>query len=251
MPPGRRTVKTLLRGEEHRERVYEGIRRELGRGRQVFVIYPLVEEGSGTELKAAVAMAGRLERGPFAGFRVACIHGRMPRDRREETMLSFARGEVQVLVATTVVEVGIDVPNATVLVVEHPERFGLSQLHQLRGRVGRGKEKSYCILLASTELSEEARGRLDVLVNESDGFRIAERDMELRGPGDILGTRQHGVPALRVGNLVRDGALMGLARREARVWLERFTAGEAQPPPALAERLERRWRGRFDLVQVG
>ncbi|PYT09424.1 MAG: DNA helicase RecG [Acidobacteria bacterium] len=251
MPPGRQTIKTLLRAEEHRDRVYEGIRRELARGRQAFIIYPLVEEKEQSELKAAVEMAERLQRGPFADLRVACMHGRMNRPQRDETMAAFARGEIQVLVATTVVEVGIDVPNATVLVVEHPERFGLSQLHQLRGRVGRGSEKAYCILMLPEKLSEEARRRVEVLANESDGFRIAQKDLEFRGPGDILGTRQHGLPALRAGNLIRDASLMTLARREASAFVERLAGGEAKLSRALAQRLERRWQGRFNLLQAG
>ena len=251
MPPGRQTIKTLMRSEEHRERVYEGIRRELERGRQAFIVYPLVEENERSGLRAAVEMAGRLQKGPFGDFRVACVHGRMPRDARDETMLAFSKGDVRVLVATTVVEVGIDVPNATVLVVEHPERFGLSQLHQLRGRVGRGSEKSYCILMVAGAISEEARRRLEVLVSEPDGFRIAEQDMRLRGPGDIMGTRQHGVPALRVGDLVRDAGLMSLARREAAALVCRLPAGETQLPRALRDRLARRWRGRLELAGIG
>src|SRR5262249_36275790 len=148
MPPGRQTIKTLLRGEEHRERVYDGIRRELERGRQAFIVYPLVTENDRSGMSAAVEMAGRRQAGPFARFRVGLLHGRMKRSQRDEVMAAFAAGKIHLLVATTVVEVGIDVPNATVLIVEHPERFGLSQLHQLRGRVGRGRAKSYCILLA-------------------------------------------------------------------------------------------------------
>ena len=240
MPPGRRTIKTLLRSEEHRERVYDGIRRELEGGRQAFLIYPLVEESDESGMKAAVEMAGRLQSGPFSRFRVGLMHGRMKREEREEAMAAFAQGKTHLLVATTVVEVGIDVPNATVLVVEHPERFGLAQLHQLRGRVGRGSAKSYCILLAPGGLSDEARRRLEVLVAESDGFRIAEKDLALRGAGDLLGTRQHGLPVLRIGDPVRDAVLMNLARKEAEAWLGRVESGETKAPRALLERLQRR-----------
>jgi ATP-dependent DNA helicase RecG len=253
MPPGRTTIKTLRRGERHRERVYEGIRRELERGRQAFIIYPLVKETDASGMKAAVEMASRLRSGAFEGYRVACVHGRMDRAERDSAMKAFSQGIVQVLVATTVVEVGIDVPNATVLVVEHPERFGLTQLHQLRGRVGRGPEKSYCILMAGDSIPAEASLRLDALVDLDDGFRISERDFELRGPGDVLGTRQHGVLGLRIGSLVADARTMELARREAVDWLERLGAGGTGGPgipPVLARKVAQRFGERLDLVEV-
>jgi ATP-dependent DNA helicase RecG len=191
-------------------------------------------------------MADHLQADVFPEFKVALLHGRMKSDEKDRVMGAFARGDVHLLVSTTVVEVGIDVPNATMMVVEHAERFGLSQLHQLRGRVGRGAEVSTCVLLYQHARSDNARARLDALVATTDGFEIAERDLALRGPGDFFGTRQSGVPTLRVGDLLRDHALMEEARRDAAAWLEREGPGEA-----FLGYLRDAWAERFGLVGVG
>jgi ATP-dependent DNA helicase RecG len=245
LPPGRQPVRTIMRSETKRDEVYRLARAELERGRQVYVIYPLVEESEKIDLRAATAMADHLQAEVFPEYRVALLHGRLKQDEKDRVMSAFARGDAQVLVATTVVEVGVDVPNATMMIVEHAERFGLSQLHQLRGRVGRGAHASICVLLYQT-LGEGARGRLDALVETTDGFVLAERDLALRGPGDFFGTRQSGLPTLRVGDLMRDHALMEEARREAVAWLD---TGEGAA--SLIEYLTANWATRFGLVGVG
>lgn len=213
LPPGRRPVATrLVRGRD-RGRVYQFVRRQVEQGRQAYVVCPLVEESDAVAAAAATEWAQRLARA-LPGLRVGLLHGRLSPDEKEAVMAAFARGEIQILVATTVIEVGIDVPNATVLVVEGAERFGLAQLHQLRGRVGRGGHPSYCFLVAEPA-GEEARRRLEVICRHADGFAIAEEDMRLRGPGEIFGTRQHGLPDFLVADPVRDLRLLELARREA------------------------------------
>jgi len=246
LPPGRQPIKTMARPESRREEAYKLSRRELERGRQIYVIYPLVEESEKVDLRDATAMADHLQAEVFQEYRVALLHGRLKQEEKDRVMAAFARGDVHVLVSTTVVEVGVDVPNATVMIVEHAERFGLSQLHQLRGRVGRGQHPSTCLLLYQPPLGENGRGRLDALVETTDGFVIAERDLALRGPGDFFGTRQSGLPTLRVGDLLRDHTLMEDARREAVAWLD--AGGAAQP---LVEYLSANWATRFGLVGVG
>jgi ATP-dependent DNA helicase RecG len=246
LPPGRQPIATMMRPESRRDEVYRLARRELERGRQVYVIYPLVDESEKVDLRAATAMADTLQAEVFPDYRVALLHGRLKQDEKDRVMAGFARGEIHVLASTTVVEVGVDVPNATLMVVEHAERFGLSQLHQLRGRVGRSEHASTCVLLYQPPLGEASRARLDALVATNDGFVIAERDLALRGPGDFFGTRQSGLPTLRVGDLLRDHALMEEARREAVAWLEED--GAARP---LVEYLSANWATRFGLVGVG
>jgi ATP-dependent DNA helicase RecG len=245
LPPGRQPIRTSARPESRREEVYRLVRRELGLGRQAYVVYPLVEESEKVDLRAATAMADHLQAEVFPEYRVALLHGRLKQDEKDRVMGAFARGDVQVLVTTTVIEVGVDVPNATVMLVEHAERFGLSQLHQLRGRVGRGTHASSCVLLYQPPLGPGGKGRLDALVETTDGFVIAERDLSLRGPGDFFGTRQSGLPTLRVGDLMRDFGMMEEARREAILWLEK--AG-ARP---LVEYLSANWAARFGLAGVG
>ncbi len=218
LPPGRRPVLTKWVPPRERGRVYRFVREQVEAGRQAYVVCPLVEESEALEAAAATKWAERLRRA-LPGLRVGLIHGRLSPTEKEETMAAFARGDIQILVATTVIEVGIDVPNATVLVVEGAERFGLAQLHQLRGRVGRGAHESFCLLVAEPA-SEEARRRLDVVCRHHDGFAIAEEDMRLRGPGDVLGTRQHGLPEFLVADPVRDLPLLEAARREAEIILE-------------------------------
>jgi ATP-dependent DNA helicase RecG len=246
LPPGRQPIRTLMKPESRREDVYRLARQELERGRQVYVIYPLVEESEKIDLRAATAMADHLQSEVFPEYRVALLHGRMKQDQKDLVMGAFARGDVHVLTATTVVEVGVDVPNATMMIVEHAERFGLSQLHQLRGRVGRGAHASACALLYQLPLSQAGRARLQALVDTTDGFLIAERDLALRGPGDFFGTRQSGLPTLRVGDLLRDHALMEDARREAVAWLDHGGAART-----LVDYLSANWASRFGLVGVG
>jgi ATP-dependent DNA helicase RecG len=246
MPPGRHPIKTTSRPESRRDEIYEFIRGELDAGRQAYVIYPLVEESAKVDLKAATEMADHLSQEVFPAYRVGLLHGKMKQDEKDRIMGAFARGALDVLVATTVVEVGIDVANASVMLIEHAERFGLSQLHQLRGRVGRGPHQSYCVLLYQAPLSDQSRARLAALADTNDGFEIAERDLQLRGPGDFFGTRQSGLPTLRVGDLLRDHQLMEEGRREAVAALD--DPGQAE---ALVALVRASWEQRFGLVGVG
>jgi ATP-dependent DNA helicase RecG len=215
MPPGRKPVITRVRGEEARNRIYHFLDTVIRQGRQVYIVYPLVEESEKLDLLNATQMAEHLQTAVFPKFRVGLVHGRMKQEEKDAVMEEFRSGASHILVATTVIEVGVDVPNASVMIIEHAERFGLSQLHQLRGRVGRGDEQAFCILLAGHKRTAEARERLAIMEETSDGFKVAERDLELRGPGEVMGTRQSGIPAFRVGNIVRDYALLEAARREA------------------------------------
>ncbi len=245
-PPGRQPVRTIARKDSDRDDVYRMARAELQAGRQVYVIYPLVEESEKVDLRAATAMADHLRLAAFPEFTVALLHGRLKSDEKERVMAGFTRGDVHVLVATTVVEVGVDVPNATMMIVEHAERFGLSQLHQLRGRVGRGAHPATCVLLYQPHAGEAGAARLRALVESSDGFEIAERDLALRGPGDFFGTRQSGLPTLRVGDLLRDYRIMEDARQAAATWLE----GAAGSDPLILD-LSASWAERFGLGAVG
>jgi ATP-dependent DNA helicase RecG len=246
MPPGRQPISTTARPESRRDEVYAFLRREIEQGRQVYVIYPLVEESAKVDLRAATEMADHLANDVFPEFRVALLHGRLKPDAKDRVMGAFVHGEFDILVSTTVVEVGVDVPNATLMVIEHAERFGLSQLHQLRGRVGRGAHQSYCILLYQSPLSEQGRDRVKALTDTTDGFEIAERDLQLRGPGDFFGTRQSGMPTLRVGDLLRDHALMEEARREAVAALD-----DPEQARALTALVNTSWEHRFGLVGIG
>ena len=246
MPPGRHPITTIAKPESRRDEIYDFIRGQLDEGRQAYVIYPLVEESAKVDLRAATEMADHLAQEVFQAYRVGLLHGKMKQDAKDRIMGAFARGELDVLVATTVVEVGVDVANASVMLVEHAERFGLSQLHQLRGRVGRGPHKSYCMLLFQSPLSDQGRERLKALSDTSDGFEIAERDLQLRGPGDFFGTRQSGLPTLRVGDLLRDHQLMEEARREAVAALD-----DPTQTAALAAFVSASWEQRFGLVWIG
>jgi ATP-dependent DNA helicase RecG len=245
MPPGRRPVRTTARPESRREAVYAFVRGELEAGRQAYVVYPLVDESSKLDVKAATSMADHLAEDVFPGYRVGLLHGQLPTPAKDRVMRAFASGGIDLLVATTVIEVGIDVPNATVMVVEHAERFGLAQLHQLRGRVGRGSAQAHCVLLYQAPLTRDARARLKAIAETTDGFAIAERDLEIRGMGDFFGTRQAGVPTFRVGDLVRDHDLLVAARREAAAWLA--AGGDGR----VGRAAEGAWAERFGLVGVG
>jgi ATP-dependent DNA helicase RecG len=219
LPPGRKEIRTRVFRESKRLELFGFIRKELEQGRQAYVVYPLVEESEKVDLLAAEKGHELLER-HFQGFRVGLVHGRMDPEAKELEMQRFIRRQTHILVSTTVIEVGVDVPNASIMVVENAERFGLSQLHQLRGRVGRGSAQSYCILMAGAKLSSEGRRRLAAMEETNDGFRIAEIDLELRGPGDFLGTRQSGVPEFRLANIVEDQELLQEARDAAMQLIE-------------------------------
>jgi ATP-dependent DNA helicase RecG len=214
LPPGRQPIETQLVRPPDEPEAWRRVRAELAAGRQAYVVYPLVERTEALPLKAAAEEVERLRQGPLAGHAVELLHGQMPRDRKEAVMASFAAGEAQALAATTVIEVGIDVPNATVMVVHHADRFGLSQLHQLRGRVGRGPHRSLCLLLADVH-NDAALERLSVLCRSNDGFEIAEEDLRLRGPGEVVGSRQHGILELSVADLSRDLDLLEMSRDDA------------------------------------
>jgi ATP-dependent DNA helicase RecG len=246
LPPGRKPVRTLVKPDSRRNDVYDLLRARISEGRQAYVIYPLVEESEKVDLKAATAMADHLARDIFPELKVALVHGRMKGEEKASVMRDFAAGRLHILVATTVVEVGVDVPNATIMVVEHAERFGLSQLHQLRGRVGRGSDASVCVLLYQAPWSEDARERLKVMAETSDGFVIAERDLQLRGPGDFFGTRQHGLPQLRAGDLLRDSELLEMAFEEARARVDEHRLTDAE-----RAYVQDVWQRQFGLVTVG
>jgi ATP-dependent DNA helicase RecG len=246
VPPGRQPIVTVAKPESRREDVYTFVREQLEKGRQAYVVYPLVEESAKVDVKAATEMADHLATEVFPAFRVGLLHGRMKADGKDRVMKAFASGELHILVSTTVVEVGVDVANASVMIVEHAERFGLSQLHQLRGRVGRDRYQSYCFLMYQPPLSDDARERLHALTETTDGFEIAERDLRLRGPGDFFGTRQAGMPTFRMVDLVRDKETLELAQREAIAWFDKTT-----PAPDAVERLLHGWESRFKLIEVG
>jgi ATP-dependent DNA helicase RecG len=248
-PPGRTPIVTTMRPESARDRVMTFVNTQIDAGRQVYVVYPVIEESERTDLKAATQMAEALSAGVFASRRVGLLHGRLRSDEKDAVMRAFLARELDVLVATTVIEVGIDVPNASVMLIEHPERFGLSQLHQLRGRVGRGAADSYCILLG--DVSPDSAERLDVFVSTEDGFAIARADMQLRGMGDLFGERQSGLPSFRVADPLRDEALIPLARAAATEVLERDPELRAPGHQALRDLLTGRYRRALELFRVG
>jgi ATP-dependent DNA helicase RecG len=233
LPPGRQPVDSFLVGESMRARINAFIRKQVAEGHQCFVVCPAVEENGELDLKAATVWAETLQQTVFPDLRVALLHGQMKGAEKEEVMAAFARGEADVLVATTVIEVGVDVPNATLMVIEDADRFGLSQLHQLRGRVGRGSAKSYCIL-TSQNRNEQTRARLKALCSTTDGFKIAEEDLKLRGPGDFFGSRQSGLPVFRVANLSCDLQTLKQAQQASARWID--TQGAADTPEARALR---------------
>src|SRR2546425_677544 len=251
LPPGRKPVRTEARTESRRTQIYDFLKAQIADGRQVYVVYPLVEESELVDLKAATDMAQHLQRDVFPDLTAGLLHGRLSSEDKDAIMQSFKAGAIQVLVATTVIEVGIDVPNASVMLVEHAERFGLSQLHQLRGPVGRGPWRSYCILLTSGRLGEDAQRRVDAMVETNDGFKLAEVDLQLRGPGEFFGTRQSGLPEFRVADLLRDAAILEEARREAQTIVAEDAELRSPAHRGLREALLTRWRGKLDLASVG
>ncbi len=238
LPPGRQKVETYTVSEKHRERTYNFMRRLVGEGRQVYVVCPMVEESetADEDLKSAEEHAQKLQNEIFPDLRITLVHGRMKAREKERVMTSFAAGKVDILVATTVIEVGVDVPNASLMVIENADRFGLSQLHQLRGRVGRGQHQSYCILFEGAG-GDVARERLKIMKETSDGFKISEEDLKLRGPGDFFGSRQHGLPALRVANLASDMQVLARAQNAALAVLESDPDFQKPEHKPLAERV--------------
>ena len=251
LPANRKPIKTFWREESGRSRVYHSLRSRVAAGAQAYIVFPLVEESEKSDLKAATASYEKMQAGFFKDFRLGLLHGRMAPAEKDAVMAAFKRHELQILVSTTVIEVGVDVPNASIMVVEHAERFGLTQLHQLRGRVGRGTAQSWCILVTYGQLTAEARTRIETLVGTNDGFKIAEVDLQLRGPGEFFGTRQHGMPELKLADPSRDLQLLRLARDEA------FRLVEADPQLLGAEILGTRhhfiknYQERFGLAWVG
>ncbi|MDR7390156.1 MAG: ATP-dependent DNA helicase RecG [Armatimonadota bacterium] len=250
LPPGRHPVRTYHRFPDRRDRVYEFVRQQVQAGRQAYVVCPLVEESERVDASAAVELYERMRTQVFPDLRVGLLHGRMPVAEKDAVMEAFRRGEIQVLVATPVIEVGVDVPNATVMVVEDADRFGLAQLHQLRGRVGRSSHRSYCILISALP-TDEARRRIDALVDTNDGFRIAQVDLELRGPGEFFGTRQHGLPEFRVADPIGDVALLERAREAAERILKEDPQLERPEHRVLRERLLRRYAESGAYLAVG
>jgi ATP-dependent DNA helicase RecG len=246
LPPGRTPIETMVFGEDQRQEVKRMISREVKAGRQIYVVYPLVEESEKMDLKDATRRYEYLRDTVFPRLSIGLLHGKMKPADKEKVMNAFVASEIKILVSTTVIEVGVNVPNASVMVVEHAERFGLSQLHQLRGRVGRGAEKSYCILLTSDKKTAVAEERLGIMAQTTDGFKIAEKDLELRGPGELLGTRQSGLPEFRIGNIVRDQPLLEKARQEAEYYL-------ARPKSVVTGKMTARIKEdpRFGLAAVG
>ena len=251
LPPGRQPVRTMILNEAERQRAYQLVKKELDRGQQGYVVHPLVESSEKENLRDATTMAQELRSTVFAGYRVGLMHGKMKAEEKDAVMRRFRAGDLQLLVSTTVIEVGVDVPRATIMVVEHAERFGLSQLHQLRGRVGRGDEHALCILVAPYHQGADVYRRLRAMADTADGFKIAEVDLELRGPGEFLGTRQSGLPDFRVANLIRDHHILAEARRFAEACLERDPKLESEESALLRTVLKHRWAGKLGLAEIG
>lgn len=251
MPPGRQPVRTHLRYDKDRANIYKFLKQEVETGGQVYIVYPLVEESEKLELRAATEMYEHFQKDVFPQLRLGLIHGRMPGEQKEQVMEAFRQGELDILVATTVIEVGVDVANASIMLIEHAERFGLAQLHQLRGRVGRGKRQAHCILLAQFPMSEEAKRRLRVMVDSNDGFAIAEEDLSIRGPGDFWGTRQSGLPDLKIAHILRDASLLETARREAFELVASDPHLTKEAHRLLKAAVQHKWAEKLDLMKAG
>src|SRR5438128_11532979 len=247
LPPGRTPIVTRMTTQQHLPGVWESLRREVAAGHQAYVVYPVIEE-SKLELKAAMEEYERLSKQVFPKLKLGLLHGRLSSEEKEDAMQSFRKNETQILVATTVVEVGVDVPNATVMVIEHAERFGLSQLHQLRGRIGRGAEKSHCILVAPVRMNDNARARLETMVRTSNGFEIAETDLQLRGPGEFFGTRQSGDLGFHIANPLRDREILEVARKEAFALAE--TPASNAELKQILQALPPHWQRRYHLARI-
>jgi ATP-dependent DNA helicase RecG len=248
LPPGRTPISTRMTTEPHLPGIWEFLRREVVTGHQGYIVYPVIEE-SKLDLKAAMEEYERLSKETFPKLKLGLLHGRLSSEEKDDVMQRFRKNEVQILVATTVVEVGVDVPNATVMVIEHAERFGLSQLHQLRGRIGRGADKSHCILVAPARMTDEARIRLETMVRTSNGFEIAEADLQLRGPGEFFGTRQSGDLGFHIANPLRDRELLELARREAFALAD--DSGQKETLQRILRTLPAEWQRRYHLARIG
>ncbi len=237
LPPGRKPIQTIHQFDSHRQTLYTGMRRQLELGRQIYIVYPLIKESEKMDLKNLEAGYDQIKKA-FPDCRISKVHGQMKSAEKDREMQRFASGETQILVATTVIEVGVNVPNASVMVIENAERFGLSQLHQLRGRVGRGADQSYCILVTKTKLSEDTRRRIQIMVDSNDGFEIAEQDLKLRGPGDLEGTQQSGMAFdLKIANLAKDGIILQMARDAAQHIIDDDPEGKSPVNAMLWQRL--------------
>lgn len=248
LPPGRKPIVTRQVTEDRVEQVYSFLKKQVDAGRQAYIVYPVIEESETQAMKAAQKMYDQLSQIVLPDNRIGLLHGRLAADEKDDVMTRFKRGDLQILVSTTVIEVGVDVRNATVMIIEQAERFGLAQLHQLRGRVGRGADQSYCILVTG-KLNETARERIRTMVESNDGFYIAEMDMKLRGPGEFFGTKQSGLPVLRIGNILRDGDVLEVARNEATAFVE-HPPSEPEMRRAVAY-IRDHWQRRYGLVEVG
>lgn len=251
LPPGKKGIKTKVFFEAQRHHVYDAIRTELKKDHQVFIVYPLVEESQNLDLLDATRMAEHLQKDIFPDYRVGLIHGRIKGKGKDDLMKAFLEKKIDILVSTTVIEVGIDIPEASLIVIEHAERFGLSQLHQLRGRVGRSQIQSYCILMAQRNRSDDTRKRLQIMEQTNDGFKIAEADLAIRGPGELMGIRQAGAPDFRIANIARDAKILADARADALSLVERDPLLKHQENALLREVLLRRWQGRLELARTG
>ncbi|HVZ17191.1 MAG TPA: ATP-dependent DNA helicase RecG [Terriglobales bacterium] len=251
LPPGRTPIVTRRVSDERSGEVFEFVRKQVKLGHQAYVVYPVIEENEETELKAAIKMYDAIRKKILPDLKIGLLHGRMSADEKDLVMKQFKDGALDVLVSTTVIEVGVDVPNASVMVIEHAERFGLSQLHQLRGRIGRGAAKSYCVLMTGPKVSDEGEQRLNKMVETSDGFEIAEMDLQLRGPGEFFGTRQAGMPSFRVANLLRDRDLLELAKKEACALMDGRMEIPAEDKSRTMVHLRVSWQRRYGLVEVG
>jgi ATP-dependent DNA helicase RecG len=251
LPPGRQQIKTYWIREKGREKLYATVRKEIQRGQQAYVVYPLVEESEKLEeLKAATEMASHLQNEVFPDLRVGLLHGQMKSIEKQEVMANFKARRINILVATTVIEVGIDIPNATLMVIENAERFGLSQLHQLRGRVGRGEHQSACYLVASPR-GDDSYQRIQAMIRTNNGFQIAEADLNIRGPGEFFGTRQSGIPNFKIANIIHDASLLESAKKEAELLIKADPHLEASKHQLLKRMLQKHWRDNLEIASVG